>query len=214
MYQWGVEGGRPAPGSIGAQPEWFYKGNGHVLRGHNEPLEVPAFADDGGEEPEIAGAYVIDWAGAPRRVGMTIGNEFSDHQMERKNYLYLAPSKLRNCALGPELILDPDFSDVRGVVRFERAGETLWSKPLATGTANMCHSLANMEHHHFKYPQHCEPGDVHIHFFGAGAFSFGEGIALEHGDVMDICFDGFGRPLRNPIRIASSEPRLVEVRPL
>src|ERR1043165_4802154 len=26
MYQWGLEGGRPAPGEIGVSPEWFYKG--------------------------------------------------------------------------------------------------------------------------------------------------------------------------------------------
>ena len=28
MFRWGVEGGRPAPGTIGAAPEWFYKGTG------------------------------------------------------------------------------------------------------------------------------------------------------------------------------------------
>jgi hypothetical protein len=26
MFRWGVEGGRPAPGKIGAAPEWFYSG--------------------------------------------------------------------------------------------------------------------------------------------------------------------------------------------
>ena len=32
MFQWGVEGGRPAEGEIGIAPEWFYKGNGSMLR--------------------------------------------------------------------------------------------------------------------------------------------------------------------------------------
>lgn len=214
MYQWGVEGGRPANGSIGAQPEWFYKGSGSILRGHGEPLVVPAFADDGGEEGEVAGIYIIDNAGTPRRVGMAAGNEFSDHQMERKNYLYLAPSKLRNCAIGPELVLDPDFSSVSGSVRIERGGQPVWSKTLASGEANMSHSLGNLEHHHFKYAAHRTPGDVHIHFFGAGAFSFGEGIALEDGDVMEVSFEGFGRPLRNPIRIGRDPQPLIEVKAL
>src|SRR4051812_30447177 len=53
MYEWGVEGGRPAAGEIGSQPEWFYKGSGFILRAHNEPLTIPAFADDGGDEPEV-----------------------------------------------------------------------------------------------------------------------------------------------------------------
>ena len=36
MYEWGVEGGRPAAGEIGTAPEWFYKGNGTLLRGHGD----------------------------------------------------------------------------------------------------------------------------------------------------------------------------------
>lgn len=96
------------------QPEWFYKGDGHILRVPNQPLDVPAFADDGGEEGEIAGIYLIDTQGTPRRVGMATGNEFADHHVEHKIYFYLAPSKLRTCAIGAELIVDFDFSKVKG----------------------------------------------------------------------------------------------------
>ena len=213
MYEWGVEGGRPVAGTIGAQPEWFYKGSGFILRAHNQALHVPAFADDGGDEGEIAGCYMIDYSGAPRRVGMAVGNEFSDHIMERKNYLYLAPSKLRQCSLGPELVIDPDFGNVRGLARVERNGGEIWRKELATGEDNMCHSLRNMEHHHFKYTAHRQPGDVHVHFFGAGAFSFGE-VTLQHGDVMEIGFEGFGRPLRNELRVDREPVSLMEARPI
>jgi hypothetical protein len=69
MYQWGVAGGSPPTGTIGAQPEWFYKGNGAVLRAHGQSLEVPPYGNDGGEEPEVAGAYLIDETGLPRRIG-------------------------------------------------------------------------------------------------------------------------------------------------
>jgi hypothetical protein len=214
MYRWGLEGGRPRAGEVGVPPEWFYKGSGTILRGHGEPLVVPGFGEDGGEEAEIAGVYIIDQAGQPRRVGMTTANEFSDHRMERRNYLYLAPSKLRLCAIGPELVLDPSFSSVRGVVAIERAGERIWSKEIATGEEHMCHSLANMEHHHFKYEEHRRPGDVHIHFFGAAALSFGEGVQLEDGDDMIVAFEGFGRALRNPIRFERREQTPIEVQPI
>ena len=214
MYQWGVEGGRPAPGAIGVAPEWFYKGNGTLLRGHGDALDVPAYADDGGEEPEIAGVYVIDAEGNPRRVGMAIGNEFSDHVLERRNYLYLAASKLRSCAVGPELVLNPDFSDARGEVAIEREGQTVWKRSIHSGETSMSHSLANLEHHHFKFEGHRRPGDVHVHFFGADAFSFGAGISLEAGDVMTVQFEGFGRALRNPVVIDRSTARPVEVRPV
>lgn len=182
------------------------------MRAHNEALDVPPYADDGGEEPEIAGAYIIDAAGLPRRLGMVAGNEFSDHVLEKKNYLYLAASKLRTCAIGPELVIDPEFHHVTGEVRIERAGTAVWSKAVQTGESVMCHSLANMEHHHFKFEAHRRPGDIHIHFFGADAFSFGEGIRLRDGDWMQVRFEGFGMPLRNPVRIATPGQSLVQVR--
>jgi len=213
MYELGVEGGRPPTGSIGAAPEWFYKGNGTLLRGHNDTLVVPSHADDGGEEPEIAGVYLIDSSGTPRRIGMSAANEFSDHQLEQRNYLYLAASKLRQSAIGPELVLNPDFSDVRGEVAIERDGQVLWSRAIRTGEAAMCHSLRNLEHHHFKFDVHRRPGDLHVHYFGADAFSFGAGIVLRSGDVMRVQFDGFGRPLRNPIAIEQTAARLVDVSP-
>ena len=214
MYQWGLEGGRPAPGEVGVSPEWFYKGTGTSLRAHNQPLEVPPYANDGGEEPEIAGVYIVDGAGAPRRIAMVTGNEFSDHEFEKKNYLYLAASKLRTCAIGPELVVDPDFSLVSGEVAIERGGETVWSKQIHTGESVMCHSLANLEHHHFKFEPHRRPGDLHVHFFGADAFSFGEGVRLQDGDIMQVQFAAFGRPLRNPVHVAHSAVELVAVRPV
>ena len=211
MFQWGLEGGQPAAGKIGTQPEWFYKGLGTIIRAHGEELEVPSFADDGGEEPEIAGCYVIDAYGSPRRVGFLQGNEFADHVMEKKNYLYLAPSKLRDCAIGPELILDAEFEAISGTVSIERRGETIWSQNIASGNANSCHSLANMEHHHFKYASHRRPGDLHIHFYGADAFSFGAGVSLEDGDIMVVAWEGFGRPLRNPLRCLSETDKPIRV---
>jgi hypothetical protein len=216
MYQMGKDGGRPAPGSIGVQPEWFYKGNGTILRTCMEELVVPPYAEDGGEEPEIAGIYLIADDGQPYRLGFALGNEFSDHTMERQNYLYLAPSKLRNCSLGPELIVGSatHFANLSGSVAVEREGSVFWQHAIHSGEVNMCHSLANLEHHHFKYEMHRRPGDVHIHFFGADAFSFGENVALKDGDLMEVAFSEFGKPLRNPIRFAQKEQSAVQVRAL
>ena len=59
MFRMGLEGGKPDKGRIGAQPEWFYKGNGHAAVAPGAPLTSPGFALDAGEEPEIAGLYVI-----------------------------------------------------------------------------------------------------------------------------------------------------------
>ncbi len=211
MYLLGEEGGKPAANTIGAQPEWFYKGNGSSLKAHGESLTVPSFGDDGGEEPEIAGVYMITNDGRPFRLGFAQANEFSDHVMERKNYLYLAPSKLRECSIGPELVLDKEFDSIPGEVSIIRNGKTHWSKQIVTGEDAITHSLANLEHHHFKYPQHRIPGQLHIHFFGASAFSFGEKIQLMSGDEMKISFKDMGRPLINPLKIDDSTPKITSV---
>lgn len=215
MFEWGRQKGRPAEGAVGIAPEWFYKGDGSILQGPSSELRIPGYGEDGGEEAEVAGIYVIAEDGTPWRIGMANGNEFSDHVFERRNYLNLAGSKLRMCSIGPELVVDPDFRDISGRVRILRDGQVLWQKQIRTGEENMCHSLANLEHHHFKFEGHRQPGMVHVHFMGADCLSFGEGIRLKPGDVTEVQFDGFGRALRNviaqeapvtqPVRVQSME---------
>jgi hypothetical protein len=214
MFRWGIEGGRPAEGAIGIPPEWFHKGTGCELRAHGEPLDIPCYAEDGGEEAEIAGVYLVALDGRPYRMGFAVGNEFSDHQFEKKNYLNLAGSKLRTCALGPELVVDAEFESVPVTATIERDGNVLCSKAFRTGESEVCHSLQNIEHHHFKFEGHRRPRQVHIHFFGTDCLSFSDHIRLQDGDVMQVAAEGYGRSLRNPVRAAKSEPDLVKVTPL
>jgi hypothetical protein len=199
MFEWGRQGGRPSDGEIGIAPEWFYKGDGSIIQAPFGPLPIPGYAEDGGEEAEVAAIYMVADDGVPWRIGMAAGNEFSDHVFERRNYLNLAGSKLRKCSIGPELAIDGGFDDVPGTVRILRDGVSIWEKQIRTGEQNMCHSLANLEHHHFKFAAHRQPGIVHIHFMGADCLSFGEGVRLQSGDVTEIQFEEFGRPLQNTI---------------
>lgn len=203
MFRWGIEGGRPPAGQAGVQPEWFYKGDGGIVVAPGQAFPVPAFAEDAGEEPELTGLYVIAPDGRPFRLGFALGNEFSDHVMERKNYLYLAHSKLRYCSFGPELRVGALPAHLEGRSRILRNGGVLWEKPFLSGEANMCHSLENLEYHHFKYAQFLRPGDVHVHFFGTATLSFADGVATRAGDVFEIEIAEFGAPLRNAIAPAA-----------
>lgn len=213
MFRMGIEGGKPSPGEAGVQPEWFYKGNGHVAVAPGAPLVSPGFALDAGEEPEVAGLYLIAPDGRPLRLGFALANEFSDHVTERGNYLWLAHSKLRPASFGPEMWLGDLPAHVEGISRVRRDGETIWEKPFLSGEDNMSHSLANLEHHHFKYELFRHPGDVHVHFFGTATLSFADGIKAQPDDVFEIECAAFGLPLRNPLIQCASE-KMVAVKAL
>ena len=214
MFAMGIAGGKPNSGERGAGPEWFYKGNGSVLRGPNDSLLIPDFTEDGGEEPELAGLYIIGEDGQPYRLGFALGNEWSDHAVERVNYLYLAPSKLRTCAIGPELNTDFAFDTLDLRCTATRNGETIYdSGSLLSGEENMCHSLVNCEDHHFKYAQHRRPGDVHVHFFGTSKLSHStRDWKYQPGDEIRIEAPTFSSPLVNVVAAGddgSSSPVLV-----
>ncbi len=209
MFKLGLEGGKPAPGQTGVQPEWFYKGDGDSVVAPEHAFSSPAFAQDGGEEPEIVGLYLIGADGTPHRLGFALGNEFSDHVTEKFNYLWLAHSKLRQCSFGPELRTGPLPAAVTGASRVRRGNAVIFDKPFLSGEENMSHTIANLEAHHFKYQGFRRPGDVHVHFFGTATLSFSTGIKTQDGDVFEIEADAFLFPLRNTLGTAPATPFLV-----
>ncbi len=210
MFLMGMKGGKPEAGKVGAQPEWFYKGNGNTLVGPDGDLESPAFAGDGGEEPEIAGIYVIGGKGSPYRVGYALANEFSDHVVEKQNYLWLAHSKLRPASIGVEILVGDLPKHISGTSRIWRDEAVIWEKPFISGEDNMSHSLANLEHHHFKYDIFRKPWDVHVHCFGTATASFADGVKTQDGDVFEITADAFEYGLRNTLRVQAPEPVTVK----
>jgi len=211
MFQMGIESGKPSSGGVGVQPEWFYKGTGIGAVAPNAPLESPAFALDGGEEPEIAGFYLIGEDGIPYRIGFTLANEFSDHVTEKINYLYLAHSKIRPASFGPELLVGDFPDDIHGLSRITRQGEVVWEKPFLSGESNMSHSIRNLEHHHFKYGIFRQPGDVHVHMFGTATLSFADDVVVQAGDQFEISAPEFGLPLVNPLALADEIDTQVSV---
>jgi len=124
----------------------------------------------------------------------------------------LAHSKLQTSSFGPELLVGDLPDDIQGTSRILRDGKIVWEKPFVSGENNMSHSIANLEHHHFKYERFCRPGDVHVHFFGTATLSFADNVKVEPGDVFEISAEGFGKPLRNSL--ARTKERISLVRQL
>ena len=139
--------------------------------------------------------------GEPLRVGFALGNEYADHVMERQNYLYLA-AQAAPVLLRPGVVAGRVASQCIRRVRLLRKGQAIWKETWLSGEDNMAHSIANLEHHHFKYREFRRPGDVHVHLFGAATGSFTKNIKTEIGDVFEITSPVFGQPLRNPLAAA------------
>jgi hypothetical protein len=213
IFRMGIKGGKPEAGKIGVQPEWFWKGVGTEIVAPEAPMPLPAFALAGAEEPEIVGLYLVDGDGRPRRIGFTLGNEFSDHVTEAQNYLYTQHSKLRACSLGPELLIGELPQDIRGHSRILRSGKVVWESEVLLGEANMSHSIANLEHFHFRYRMFRRPGDLHAYFMGAAVLSYADGMKTQPGDTFEIDVPVFGQPLRNRMELQPDEG-LVTVTPL
>ena len=205
IFKMGIAGGKPKLGELGVQPEWFFKGVGTCIVPPGAPLPLPAFALAGAEEAEIVGLYLVGPDGKPFRIGYALGNEYSDHVTEAKNYLYLAHSKLRSCSIGPELLVGELPNEVRGTSRIRRDGAVLWEEEFLSGEKHMSHSIANLEHYHFRYPMHRRPGDLHAYFFGAAVMSFASGVATQAGDEYEVSAPIFGKPLRNRMEQVADE---------
>ncbi|MBZ9995063.1 AraD1 family protein [Mesorhizobium sp. BH1-1-4] len=213
IFKMGLEGGKPGAGKIGIQPEWFFKGVGTCVVPPGADLPMPAFAKAGAEEAEIVGLYLNGPDGRPYRIGYALGNEYSDHVTEGENYLYLAHSKLRSCSIGPELLVGDLPEEVRGHSRILRDSAVVWEQEFLSGEAHMSHSIANLEHFHFRYPMHRRAGDLHAYFFGAAVMSYASGIKTASGDEYEIQAPAFGKPLRNRM-VSVPDEGLVTVTPL
>jgi hypothetical protein len=189
----------------GAQAKFFQKGNGLILRGHNSTLEVPEYALDGGEEAELFGCYIVGPDRRAHRVGFAQGCDWSDHALENTNDYYFQQSKMRQCSLGPELVIgDVPFDDIEGHCSVWRRSEELEaierrqgnrnemlsqqqfgrsasmtplydSGPIFTGEKHMLYSLENLEDSFLRQRHLLAPGTVFIHAFGCSGSSWWSG---------------------------------------
>jgi hypothetical protein len=214
LFEQGLAGGKPVGDEIGAMPEWFFKGTGASLVPPGAALSSPNFAKSCAEEPEITGIYIVGSDGTPYRVGYVIANDLSDHETEMLNFMYVAPSKLRDCSMGPELLIGDLPSLVEGTSRIIRNGKTVWEGRFESGDDAMSYSISNLEHHHFRYAQFRQAGELHAHLFGCPVMSFGDGVRTRSGDVFEFDIPEFGRPLRNPVVFEEGSPKPLRVRQL
>jgi len=172
-----------------AGPPWQYLGSGASLRGHGDSIPEAGCGD-------LAAVYVIGREGAPRRVGVTLGQSS------------------RASVLGPELTLNADLARVDSLVKVIREGREVWARSFSGGDAPLALALAAVEPDYFEAAGPRRFGDAHVHFFGERIFGAREGIAAREQDELVVEFPGLGRPLHNSMRSEQSADLRVEAVPL
>lgn len=183
-----------------AQPAWFLKGTGEVLRTPGQELRAPASAVALTEEAEIVLVYVGDETGRPRYVGHSFGNDLTDIGRFRNHRGHLAYAKLCDAAVAPWLFLDEPPRVVTGETTVERDGRTCWKGAFTTGLDALHYDLAAITDELFSYPALLAPGRVHYVYIGADRSSFHDGFRLDDGDRVTLRFTGPRVTLANRVR--------------
>lgn len=168
------------------QPEWFYKGNGIILKTTEETLMVPRGAWSGVEEAELVLVYLVDGEKWPHYIGYTIGNEFSDTDFGKAHRHYFAQSKLLNCSVAPEIVLAAPPSDITIEIEIHRSETLLWRTEVSTGSQKLLFSVPEIEKLLFKHQQFLRPGMMHYLYLGTYKSSYQDGIRLEQGDRIEM----------------------------
>ena len=139
------------------------------------------FALDGGEEPETR-RPVSRLRRRRRRIG-SVFRSATNSPITSPSARITCTSRIRSCDPAPS---DRSCAPARppvhmeGMSRIHRADRIFGSVRSSPAKSNMCHTLANLEYHHFKYAAHRRPGDVHLHFFGTATLSFADGDRLRY----------------------------------
>ncbi|WP_329563724.1 FAH family protein [Kitasatospora sp. NBC_01266] len=182
-----------------AQPNWFLKGLGDVLKVSGDELRVPAGAVSVTEEAEVVLVYVTDEAGAARYAGYTFGNDLTDIGRFRQHNGHLSYAKLCDAAVAPWLFLGPPPASVTGEVTIERAGREAWRAGFSTGTDAMHYRIADILPGLFAHRALLHPGRVHYVYLGADRSSFHGGFRIADGDRVTLDFAEHGVVVSNTI---------------
>lgn len=186
-----------------AQPNWFLKGLGDVLRVPGEDLHAPAGSVALTEEAEVVLVHVTDAAGEARYVGYTFGNDLTDIGRFRRHRGHLSYAKLCDAGVAPWLFLGEPPSRVTGHVTIERDGGPGWRGEFTTGTKALHYGVDAIMSELFSYDALRVPGRVHYVYLGADRSSFHDGYRMADGDRVTLDFASHDVTLSHTVRCAA-----------
>ena len=188
----------PAAGRVGVQPEWFYKGTGADPAGPRRAARATRVRRRRRRGAGGRRRYVIDDAGRPCALASPPATSSPTTSWKRKNYLYLADSKLRECrdragARRRRAVSQPDR---RGdhpprrrrpwTARDPSPARNTW--PTRWPTSSTTTSSTR--------PTACRARRTSTSSAPPRSASAPR-VQFTDGDVMEVAWEGLGRPLRN-----------------
>ncbi|MBC3842196.1 FAH family protein [Streptacidiphilus sp. 4-A2] len=182
-----------------AQPNWFLKGLGDVLKVSGEPLRAPSGFVALTEEAEVVLVYVTDGSGTPRYAGYTFGNDLTDIGRFRQHNGHLSYAKLCDAGVAPWLFLGTPPLHVTGQVTIERDHSPAWQGTFTTGTKALHYGLRDMMSGLFAHEALLHPGRVHYVYLGADRSSFHGGFTMADGDRIQMHFATHSVRLTNQV---------------
>ena len=198
MFLMGGEGGKPTGAGGRRAAGMVLQGRRPNHRRARRALAMPRFAQDGGEEPEIAGVYLIDADGAPVRLGYVLATSSPT----------TSPSAATTCGWRTPSCGPPPWAPSYCWASFPM---TSAARAGSCGTASGLGEAVPVrggQHVPFAGQPRAPPLQVRRlppprrrtrHFFGTATPSFSDGFRTEEGDVFEIEAKPFTLPVRNPL---------------
>ena len=134
MFRMGLEGGRPAAGEEGVQPEWFYKGDGSTIVAPGAAAcPRPPSRSTPARSRRSPGSTSSRRTARP---GASASRSATSSPTTSPSGRTISISPIPSCApraIGPELLVGDLPRDIRGTSRILRDGKVVWEKPFLTG---------------------------------------------------------------------------------
>ncbi|MEE6729856.1 hypothetical protein PS421_09250 [Pediococcus pentosaceus] len=165
--------------------DWYYKGNGNGLIGDKSELQLPTYGLWGGVETEIVMIHVIDKDLTPVYLGYTLGIDFTNTGLRRRENSFKNLSHISKTAIAEKVVLT-DFPDNDILhTNITRNGKVIWNKDALVGGDNMWERPEVLISYLFRNQEILIPGNVFYTLTGASMSSDKAGIHLKNGDKIN-----------------------------
>ncbi|MEE6666161.1 hypothetical protein PS423_01955 [Pediococcus acidilactici] len=165
--------------------DWYYKGNGNVLRKDGDYLVLPLYGLWGGLETEILMVHLINENLEPVYLGYTLAIDFTNTGLRRRNKSLKNLSHISQTMVANEIATSsfPEYDIAH--TNITRGGKVIWNSDASAGKRNMWMNPKKLINFLFRNKEILLPGMIFYTLTGATMSSDKAGIHLKKGDKIN-----------------------------